>query len=822
MNSTPQNTGSYSLKKGETVFCEGRKVQSLNLLLQGRLDVFVSHTHGSPPAGNDIQRNSFKIFDIDQNIFLEANDIFHKGTHGLSCMAGTDCNLFGYDVKTMEQTMELVNSQKDYGAYILNSLCTLISKTHGACEKVTGLKNSLKTVSDNLAIFFWFLKEKYGFEYTPQSGFLSEGAGRLANLRQEGAAIPPIFSRPFIETETGKESVRTAPDPRIEYYMHLYDLPPEFRKGLFGADMLITRYSATDASKCLDSLLAHIKEVLREADMYLERLYSEEGENIYAAFMKAAGEIGAAGYDNTPTLNAVDYVISKIREILKLYETEYLHTCRIDLDYLEYSYGNARNGLGGDAAPDGRTAASAGLSYDSLPEELQDSAKKIIEYSGIAEERSDMFLMNLAAFRNLRDKLSTEESVRSIRNDVSSMFFEIYEAVLKKALALKDDSRLINMFLNYCYMDEKLLNPEQSLALYRIAGRDGSGGKENIHTARQWLTHIYDMKKDPSINEFGQDYLDIFREMKKRGQASEKDRQAYENNREARLSYEIMNMLKTNHKLCQGQISVYFPILHRDLITRDLEKSYITREAVSASLDRILEVDYSAFHREIYFKDTVNGIEKELIMKAVAPDVLLIPVFGSRSMMWQEISGRSRSTPGRFNLPAFTDENLDDIMIKLVGNFRWELCRTMMGAAWNDVTQPSLTSEYTDYIQFFKKNRDLSEEAKEKLKSQIQKYHNKTRDIFTADYELWINNEAKGNVRVNKVVRSILFKYCPFSKPIREQLDKQPIYTELSSLMRNQRAKIARDLENRYSRYAAKNGALDPDLEQNLIFYRNL
>lgn len=819
MNSTPQNTGSYSLKKGETVFCEGRKVQSLNLLLQGKLNVFVSRPDGHP-SGGDILKNSYRIFEIDQNIFLEANDVFHKGTHGLSCTADTDCNFFGYGVKTPEQAVELINTQRDYGAYILNSLFTLISKAWSAYKNITALRDSLKGVSDNLSAFFWALREKYGFEYAPQRDFFSEGAERLAKLQQDGAAVPSVFSRPFIETEAARENADAPSDPRIEYYSRLYELPPELRKSFFGADMLITKYNATDASKCLDALLGHIKEAFRDAAAYLERLYSEEGENVYSVFLKAAGEIAAAGYDNQPALDTVDYTISKIRETLKLYEAEYLYAYPIDLDYLEYSYANAKTAFSGPSGSGGSAAGAA--SYDSLPEELQDSAKKLIEYSGIAEDRSDMFLMNLAAFRNLRDKLSADESARSIRNDVASVFFEIYAAVFKKALALKDDSRLINMFLNYCYMDEKLLSPEQVLALYKMAGKDTSGGKENIHSVRQWLTLIYDMKKDPSINEFGQDYLDVFREMRKRGQATEKDRQAYENNREARLSYEIMNMLKTNHKLCQGQIAVYFPILHRDLITRDLEKACVTKEAISASLGRILEVDYSAFHREVHFKDAVNGIEKELIMKPVAPDIILIPVFGSRSMMWQEISGRNRSTPGRFNVPAFTDENIDDIMLKLVGNFRWELCRTMMGTAWNDVTQPSLTSEYTDYIQFFKKNRDLSEEAKEKIKTQIQKYHNRMRDIFTSDYELWINNEAKGNVRVNKIVRSILFKYCPFARPIREQLDKQPMYTELSNLMRNQRAKMARDLENRYGRYAAKSGTLDPDLEHNLIFYRDL
>ncbi len=431
-------------------------------------------------------------------------------------------------------------------------------------------------------------------------------------------------------------------------------------------------------------------------------------------------------------------------------------------------------------------------------------------------------MMNLLAFRNLKDRLSTDEDARSIRNAAASVFFEIYEAVFRKACETKDDSRLINMFLNYAYMDERLLTTEQTLELYRLAGKETASGRYSIYNMREWLTKIYHIEKDPSINEFGIDYLEQFRELKKRGQVTDKDKQAYESNRAARLQYETQNMLKSNHKLCHGQISVYFPVLHKDMITRDISKAVITAEKIRESLDRILEVDFSAFYRELHFFDQAKGIEKELIMKAIEPDIILIPVYGSRSFMWQEISGRNRNTAGRLLLPAFTDEDPDAMVLRLVGNFRWELCRTMMGNAWNDVTQSSLTSEYTDYVQFFKKNRDLSEEAKEKLKAQISKYHDKTRDIFTADYELWINNESKGNIRLNKVARSILYKHCPFSKAIRDQLEKQPVYTELAAQFRHQRTKMAKELESRYNRYIKSGIQLDPDLEHNLAYYRDM
>lgn len=255
---------------------------------------------------------------------------------------------------------------------------------------------------------------------------------------------------------------------------------------------------------------------------------------------------------------------------------------------------------------------------------------------------------------------------------------------------------------------------------------------------------------------------------------------------------------------------------------RDPDLAEVTSERVKAAVSEILTIDPTAFHREVHFQDPRHVIEKERIHKAVAPDIILMPTFGSRGMMWQEISGRSRVTPGRLLLPAFTDEPLDALLVRLIGNFRWELCRTLMGTGWNDITQPSLTSEYADYIQFYKTNKDLSDEAKGRVKAQITKYRGSTRDMFTADYEIWIRNESRGNLRLNKVVRRILFKYCPFSREIRSHLEKHPAYADLIRSFEAHQAKEARSLESRYSTYRAKSGVLHPDLVENLRVFLEL
>ena len=144
--------------------------------------------------------------------------------------------------------------------------------------------------------------------------------------------------------------------------------------------------------------------------------------------------------------------------------------------------------------------------------------------------------------------------------------------------------------------------------------------------------------------------------------------------------------------------------------------------------------------------------------------------------MWQEVGGKNKATPGRFAFPILSNTNIDDMMVKMFGRFRWELCRCIQGMQWNDVKVKSLTSEYMDYIQFYRKNRDLSDEAREKIKLQIQKGRNNSREIFLIDYEMWIKNEANGAMKLNKVAREILATYCPFEKSLREKLGVQRPY----------------------------------------------
>jgi hypothetical protein len=812
------------------VILAGRHISSISLLLQGKLDVYLSSAESSGSAVNfdNLKHTSYRLFDLSQNIFIGANDLYKGGTGRLSYTTATDCALYACPASAWQDVTKLVKSNGDYGAYVVNSICSLIVNTYRVYEDVLSHYESATKVYDNLCAYYAAITEEYGLDRAP-GAFAESGEVVLAKLRESGAFVPLQFSRQFIEPSSDPSHEHIVSDhamtiKEIDYYQHLCDIPPDVAKAFFAADSYIALRHAGEASECLDSLLHELRQVFTRYEEIIDLFYKPETSNAYDAFIKAAFDMRKKGLDHAPALDAAAFIFSRLKEISLYIELEYKHDTGIDFEYYEHVHSDSLTALETPIYPaqSDPSMIDGAVTVYNLPEELKGSALKILEYSGVSEEKTTCFLMNLTAFRNLKDRLSADEPARLVRKAVANSFFEVYSAVFRRAHAENDNSRLIRMFLSFGYMDEKLLDIGQVMDLYRLAGMEDTSGVSNVYLMHEWLTAIYSMTKDPSINNFGNDYADTFRELRKQGRLTDNDKHAYFNDRDGRLSFEISNMLTTNHKLCQGQISTYFPILHRDAAPYDPIRSFVSPALIREKLSKILEIDYSLFHREIHYRNADGSIEKEIVMEQVLPDILLIPVYGTKAMMWQEITGRVRNTPGRFMLPVFTDENLDDMLIRLAGNFRWELCRTMMGAAWNDISQNSLTAEYSDYIQFYRKNRDLTDEAREKIKSLISKYHNRLRDIFTSEYEIWLNNESKGNPRLNKVARSIFMKHCPFSRQIRQQLERQPIYTDLISIFRNQRAKKARELENRYKGYIKAHGSLDQALQQNLSFYKDM
>ena len=213
-----------------------------------------------------------------------------------------------------------------------------------------------------------------------------------------------------------------------------------------------------------------------------------------------------------------------------------------------------------------------------------------------------------------------------------------------------------------------------------------------------------------------------------------------------------------------------------------------------------------------------QGVQKEFINVEILPDFILMPNVGIRGVMWQEIEGKRRTTPARMMSSIFQLEDLSLILIRLTGEFRWEMCKRVQGARWNDVSERSLTSEYFDYIQFYKKNQELSTDAKEKIKTDMGRAKNSFKEMFIMDYTTWILFESNGSPRMNKIARNILYSYCTFTAAIREKLKANPMYREISERYEIRMGQKRHRLENLCQKLRSTGKPIPEEIEQERQF----
>ncbi len=456
--------------------------------------------------------------------------------------------------------------------------------------------------------------------------------------------------------------------------------------------------------------------------------------------------------------------------------------------------------------------------HNNIPEELQASCRKILYYGELERSEAELFLANLEIFINQPDKHSLDKEGRRAVTVITPLFYQIYQNIIKKIQLQKSSSKLIKMFLLFGYMDERLLKEEQINYLYQLSD-DLSSLQPSVYLLNNWLEQIYKIEKEPSINEFGQDYYDVFRQLIKDGELTNRDKSNYDKDNDARLKHETFNLFRLGQKICYGRVSGYIPILHSDMIERDLPGSLISPAKLEAAVDKVLQVDFSAFHRELVYNNPETRISKELVMTPVKPELILVPTFGENAVMWQELTGRVRNSSARFAFPLFTGENIDNLVVSVMARFRWDLSKSMAGLVRDNVRESSLVNDYTDYIQFYKKNRDLSDDAKAKVKIQIDRKRNNVARIFEEDYHAWINYESQGLLRLNKVARNIMFKYCPFAAPIRANLLKHPLYSSLITAFEAERERHSRILRAHYAKICKPDQTVDSILQENLAFY---
>ena len=208
------------------------------------------------------------------------------------------------------------------------------------------------------------------------------------------------------------------------------------------------------------------------------------------------------------------------------------------------------------------------------------------------------------------------------------------------------------------YIDEEIAGTDNACYLYTLSQTVFSNNDSGVYPFFHWLKAIYEGKKEPSRNEFDEDYTRYVHNLRATNKISDAEIKDYLMNPWYKVQYEIRNMFIPVNKMTFGRISTFCPIFSDHNVLKDLERAYVSTHKVGDAFATICAIDYSAFYRETLYTNAEAKISREFIHTEVLPDVILMPNIGIRGVMWQEIEGKKRTTPARMMISLFQLQEL--------------------------------------------------------------------------------------------------------------------------------------------------------------------
>ncbi|MDH4261739.1 MAG: cyclic nucleotide-binding domain-containing protein [Spirochaetia bacterium] len=815
-----------SVEPGKIILSQGSPGNALIILHQGAISLRLS-----PDIATDKNiSTSFYATTINGPAILGASAILSNMPNFYHAISETKCVISVY-AANYSSLLKIIQSKPQIA---ILTLSTIIKEINQIQEKIARTQSFLKYAANVQYVLSFAFSKIHPEQFTPeklngesQGHDLTINAAResVQKLTAKGFKVPDTIDINYLKKDfTGVIGMNSQSTPSIDnesmdYYQEFMSLEPAILSAIAQKKPQFIALNGRKFAQEFININVDLVETFNECTEVCDLILL--GEYSWLEKYALQSEIALKEKKQDITLmNSCHFLIESTRmvhdQFQKLwaqnrYNIESLPVNKIN-QYLTFCrQQQANEPVVVQSQDTGIDAGTSNITKDSL--------NKILQYSELEPEKQKQFKDLLEKFKKFPNPMEADDDLKKIKRTIAPIYWLIYEKCILKYLSKKEpSSKLIEIFLLTGFMDETLMDPEHINYIFSNVKRVSS--KYPIHDAIGWLEQIYLGKIPTSINELGVSFFEMLRQDNRdAGWKRESDLPANVNSPEARVRFEVHNMLTSTVKLTSGSIINHFPILTKYHFTQAIERTYVTPERLEGEIDKLLKIDFSAYHREILYMNEKLGIPKEFIQMQVIPNMLLVPSIGTVFQFWQEREGNNRTSPGRLICPIFVLDDLYEMLLHVSAAYRWELTKTLLGPDWNNISSSSLTADYTDYVQFFKKNKDLTQENKEKLATEFKRFRD-DRARFINDYSIWIKFESEGTQRLNKVARKIMAKHIPFTKGIRENLLKLPSFTDIIQKSINIKKRKAIELEPKYKKYRAENnGILPPELESTIKYY---
>ncbi len=752
------------IRQGNTIYQKGNPLSMLSIIIEGTVSVTL--------PGDTLE--------------LETGDVvglidLYTNTHSYSYVAATDVVVESFPYKSSQSLSAILESDPTFPQLFAASASKQFFAVTEMCHLLTFTCDSLYTA----------LME-YHRDYS-----------KLCKQYQV-----PAKSLPGLETIQPLVLEHHADDSVMAYYKDLQKISTDYQQQAIFSYLGFLSGFLLRASQDMHIFLSSCDEMEEYLSNLSRLLINEDKMDFLDLFMLLLTCATQKNEDTLPLVSLISKIFIRTKNVSSISPT--LHQQRLT------EYRNLTQKLEEMTKKQNEDTSEQ---QKAIAKHLQYSLTTLLEFGGMSEEFCQKYIAHIDAYKKTEDKTSVSSELSALRSELTSGFFQLYESVFFASLGKQQLPEVVKMFLYFGYVDEDICGIDNATQLYSMLPVCRSAPEHSVYLFCDWLKLIYHGIKQPRRDEFDQDYPAYLQSMVNDGKINKATASTLLNDNKQKVIFEINNMFTSAVKMTYGRLQTYCPVLSEHDFIKSPTESCLQPQQLKDAFLAVTTIDFSAYCREVMFSHSSLANGRELIQREILPDIILLPNIGIRAALWQEIEGRNRSTPACMLFPIFCLTDLNMLVMRLTGEFRWEMCKRMQGSRWNDISNLSLTSEYFDYLQFYKKNKELSPEAKEKCRQQLQRTKNRFRESFILDYVAWLTYEAKGTPHMNKITRKIFMTYCPFSASYREALKKNPFYGATIEKYENNKSKEVTRMNNVIYRIQ-RNGLkkVPAELQQQLEF----
>lgn len=807
---------------GQVIAAKGQLVRALVILQKGQVTVNNVETG---PVGQPILR---PLYNINAPAVLAGGALFSGQRNNYQIVTSAQSEVSVYP-SNKDYLLKLIAAKPNIGVLALKSIYKDFTDLEAKLEQAEQTWGQLEAYELGFSIALSaLLPDKFSGENKSDSGFsdplLPHAKAQLNDFTERGGSIVKPLNVNFLRS--AKNQIETVAEKKSEsnavaLIRRLLSLPQDAMGVIATRDAQLLYTAAEAVAELSAAVASHIEHELADIQQFLQRLlvgdYAWLAKFSLQAELMESNSNQASREDITAACIYFTEGFTALRDkLLSFAEIAYPPYPQTALQKIQKAAAQKEAAKPVAAAEANVTQMSGDLS------EFVGSVDKILAWTETPAERSTQFKKDWDTLKKFKNPLDgSDDDIRKLRRRVNQQYWEIFERGILKHLKKRSElPRYMRLYFDYGFMDETQLDAEHLSTLVGASYGTGDAWLP-IYSITEWLTAIYERKVTTSISEMGLTFFELLRQdpaNRDKKWRKETDLPPEVNSPEARVKFEIKEMLQMNCRLCSGNISSHLNILTRHQITQPLAKVIVTKDTVVQEVRKILKTDFGAFHREVLYTNEAMNIQREFIQVQIMPNIVLVPSIGTVIQFWQDREGNDRMSRGRLIAPIMATADLQMMLLRAIGTYRWEMCKTTMGPDWNNISVSSLTADYTDYVQFFYKSKELSEEIKEKLAEDMKRFRD-DRARFVNDYTVYMRFESEGSQRMNRVARKIFTKHVPFSREIRERLLKLPSYTDVVQKSINIRKKKANELTPRYTKYERENKTLPKELVETRKFY---